>query len=110
VASKKKIQKCIACGLLVEYTSWAAGPVCYPCYWGAKLEYSLNPITNIDQMPVEFQNMLRSMFEKGGYSFPFDLIESWKQKPYLKCNTMLRRWWSPTKEQEEQDEKIAMKE
>ncbi len=100
--TRKKIQKCIACGRMVEWENWAAGPVCYPCYWGAKIEYG-NGVTNIGQIPIELQKMLRAMFERGGYSFPFDLTESWKQKHYLKCNTMLRRWWSPTKEQEEQD-------
>ncbi len=106
MASKKKIQQCIACGLKVEYTNWAAGPVCYPCYFGAKLEYE-NGITNIEQIPVELRNVMKDLFEKNGYDFPFDLIESWKQKHYRKCNTMLRRWWSPNKKQEAQDDKEA---
>jgi len=109
VSTKKKIQKCISCGRMVEWERWAAGPVCYPCYWGAKLEFSLKPITSIDQMPIESQNMLSDMFVKNGYNFPYDLIESWKQKYYLKCNTQMRRWWSPTKEQDEQDEQEALK-
>jgi hypothetical protein len=108
MGSKTKIQKCIACGRMVEWTNWAAGPVCYPCYYGAKLEYE-NGVTDVNQIPIELRTMLGDMFVKNGYNFPFDLIESWKQKHYMKCNTQLRRWWSPTKEQDEQDEQEALK-
>ena len=68
--------------------------MCYPCYWGAKLEYE-NGITDVNQIPAEMANGLGDLFTKSGYSWPFDLIEAWKQRHYDKADTELRRWWSP---------------
>ncbi len=92
--TKKKISKCIACGRLVEWKNWAAGPVCYPCYWGAKL-YHENGIHRIEDLPPPFDEMLSQMLEKGNYLWPDDLIKVLETKPFDKCDTSMRRWWSP---------------
>lgn len=91
---KKKISKCIACGLLVEWEAWAAGPVCYPCFWGARL-YHENGISRIEDIPQPFDDVLRQMFEKYNYLWPDDLIKAWETKAFDKCDTTLKRWWSP---------------
>jgi len=91
---KPKISKCIACGLKVEWTAWASGPVCYPCYWGAKLLYELG-ISLIEDIPEASREMLSQLFKNGGYLWPDDLIKAWGKRAFEKCDTNLLRWWSP---------------
>ncbi|MDD5510460.1 MAG: hypothetical protein PHI12_06605 [Dehalococcoidales bacterium] len=100
--SRKKMGKCIACGRPVEWENWAAGPVCYPCYWGAKLLYE-SGIDKVADIPPALVPMLESLFLKGGYNWPTDLTWALINRPFDKADTMLRRWWSPTKEQEAKD-------
>ncbi len=73
---------------------WAAGPVCYPCFWGAKLYYE-NGYAEFAQIPKDFANILGDLFRKCGYLWPDDLIEAFTTKPFHKASTMLQRWWSP---------------
>jgi len=95
-ASKLKRQVCISCGRVLEpvETQWAAGPVCYPCYWAAKFYYE-NGYAEFKQIPSDFANRLSNLFAKNGYLWPDDLIEAFRTKPFKKASTMLRRWWSP---------------
>ena len=91
-----KRQRCMTCKRPLEPVSvqWAAGPVCYPCYWGAKFYYE-NGYREYTEIPADFANMLGDLFRKRGYLYPDDLIEVFKTKPFRKASTMLRRWWSP---------------
>lgn len=73
---------------------WAAGPVCYPCWWAAKFYYE-NGYNSFADIPSEFANMLTDHFSKNGYLYPDDLIGAFQTKPFRKASTMLRRWWSP---------------
>ncbi len=91
---KHRIGKCIACGRVVEWDACAAGPVCYPCYWGAKLYYE-NGIKRVEDILPAFAPQLEMMFIKGGYSWPSDLAIALKNRYFDKCDTELRRWWSP---------------
>lgn len=85
--------------------SWAAGPVCYPCYWAAKLLYEQG-IEKVTDIPSALAPPLEAMFRNNGYNFPTDLTWALINRHFDKCNTVLRRWWSPTKEQEKNDELI----
>lgn len=87
---------CITCRRVLEpvETQWAAGPVCYPCYWGAKLYYE-NGYTKLEDIPTDFAIMLGTLFTTRGYRWPDDLIEVFRTKPFKKASTILRRWWSP---------------
>lgn len=100
---KKRLGKCLACGRLVEWEAWAAGPVCYPCYWGARLFYE-NGIDNVQQIAPALRPQLEAIFLKGGYQWPTDLTWSLINRPFDKCNTELRRWWRPDKETEVREE------
>jgi hypothetical protein len=90
-----KRQRCMACKRVLEPVKiqWAAGPVCYACYWAAKLFYE-NHITDLSQLPQDFLNALGEMFRKNGYLWPDDLIQAMKDRHYEKANIDLRRWWS----------------
>jgi hypothetical protein len=92
--SMTKTGKCISCGRIVEWEAWAAGPVCYPCYFGAKLVYE-SGIERVQDIPPALVPQLEMMFIKGGYSWPSDLTWALINRPFEKCNTELRRWWSP---------------
>ena len=100
---KKRLGKCIACKRLVEWEAWAAGPVCYPCYWGAKLLYGTPPIEKVEDIPPALVPQLEAIFKKGGYNWPTDLTWALINRHFDRCDTQLRRWWSPTKEQEARD-------
>ena len=91
-----KRQVCMTCRrvLMPVKTQWAAGPVCYPCFWAAKFYYE-NGYAEFNQIPSDFTNMLGDLFTKGGYLYPDDLIEAFRTKPFKKASVMLRRWWSP---------------
>lgn len=91
-----KRQRCMTCGRPLEPVKhqWAAGPVCYACWWAAKFYYE-NGYNEYADIPVEFANMLGDLFSKNGYLYPDDLIEAFRIKPFRKASTMLRRWWSP---------------
>jgi len=91
-----KKQRCMACGRTLEpvKVQWAAGPVCYACWWAAKFYYE-NGWNGYDDIPQEFATMLGGLFRKNGYLYPDDLIEAFKTKPFRKASTMMRRWWSP---------------
>lgn len=101
--SKKgfKPQKCFCCGRVLEpvETQWAAGPVCYPCYWAAKFIYE-SGYQEFADVPVEFANLISEFFVRGGYRWPDDLIQAFKDRPFAKANVELRRWWSPKEERE----------
>lgn len=99
---KRAIGKCLACGWKVEWENWASGPVCYPCYYGAKLLYE-NGIDKIENIPAALQPTLESIFKKNGYNWPTDLSWSFINRHFDKCDTQLLRWWSPTKKQQEND-------
>jgi hypothetical protein len=74
---------------------WAAGPVCYPCYWAAKFYYE-SGYNEFADIPKDFATMLgNDLFRKNGYLYPDDLIEAFKTKPFRSASVMLRRWWSP---------------
>ncbi len=92
----RKNPKCMTCRRPLEPTpvQWAAGPVCYACFWGAKLYYE-NGYAEFEQIPKDFANMLGDLFRKTGYLYPDDLIEAFRTKPFKKASVMLRRWWSP---------------
>ena len=91
-----KRQICITCRRVLEpvKTQWAAGPVCYPCFWAAKFYYE-NGYAEFKDIPSDFANMLGELFRKNGYLWPDDLIEAFRTKPFKKASVMLRRWWSP---------------
>jgi len=92
--TKRKISKCLSCGRMVEWENWASGPVCYPCYWAAKLFHE-HGIERIEDIPLASREMLSQLFKKGGYLWPDDLITAWQKKTFEKCDTNLLRWWSP---------------
>lgn len=91
-----KMQRCMCCGLTLEPVKhqWAAGPVCYACWWAAKFYYE-SGYDSFADIPTEFVNMLADHFRKNGYLYPDDLIEAFQTKSFRKASTMLRRWWSP---------------
>lgn len=90
-----KRKSCIACKRPLDIkTVWAARPVCYPCYWAAKLYYEHGVRTIHDLIPLQAE-MLRIHFSGGGYSYPSDLIEALEKRPFESKNTDLQRWWSP---------------
>lgn len=89
----KRFGKCIACRRVVEWEAWAAGPVCYPCYWGAKFLYE-NGINRVEDIPSALVPGLEIIFTKGGYNWPTDLTWSLINHYFDKCDTELRRWWS----------------
>lgn len=93
-----KRQSCMCCKRPLEpvKTQWAAGPVCYACFWAAKFYFECG-YEGFDQIPVqpEFIKRLRELFEKNGYLYPDDLIEAFRVKAFRKASVMLRRWWSP---------------
>ncbi|MEE9302279.1 MAG: hypothetical protein V3U84_00700 [Thiotrichaceae bacterium] len=91
-----KRQVCITCKRVLEpvKTQWAAGPVCYPCFWAAKFYYE-NGYAEFQQIPSDFANMLGNLFIKNGYLWPDDLIEAFRTESFKKASVMLRRWWSP---------------
>ena len=99
----RRIGKCLACGRKVEWEAWAAGPVCYPCFWGARLFYE-NGINKVDLIPPELRPQLEAIFLKGGYQWPTELTWSFINRHFDKCNTELLRWWRPDKETEEREE------
>lgn len=101
--SRRKLGKCIACGRKVEWEAWAAGPVCYPCYWGAKLFYE-SGITKVEDIPPALTLQMETIFLKGGYQWPTELTWSFINRHFDKCNTVLLRWWSPDKETEAREE------
>ena len=89
-------QACMVCRRVLEpvKVQWAAGPVCYACFWAAKFYYE-NGYNEYADIPKDFANMLGDLFRKTGYLYPDDLIEAFRTKPFRKASTMLRRWWSP---------------
>lgn len=91
-----KRQVCICCQRELEpvKTQWAAGPVCYSCFWAAKFYYE-SGYSEFGQIPPDFASVLGDLFIKNGYCWPDDLIEAFKIKSFKKASTMLRRWWSP---------------
>ena len=91
-----KHDKCICCSRSLEplKPGSAAGPVCYPCYWGAKLFYE-NKIETIEGIPVQLIPMISGMFQRSGYTWPDDLLQSWKDKHFAKKDTEMERWWFP---------------
>lgn len=91
---RTKVAKCIACGRRVEWEAWAAGPVCYPCYWGAKLLYE-SGIEKVEDIPPALVPQLEMIFMKGGYTWPSDLAWSLVHRHFDKKDTELARWWSP---------------
>ena len=91
---KRRLGNCIACKRRVEWEAWAAGPVCYPCYWGAKLVYE-NGIEKVEDIPAALVPPLETMFKKGGYNWPTDLNWALINRHFDKKDTELERWWSP---------------
>lgn len=91
-----KKQRCMTCGRPLEPVQhqWAAGPVCYACWWAAKFYYE-NGYNSFADIPTEFANVLADHFRKNGYLYPDDLIQAFATKPFRKASTMLRRWWFP---------------
>ncbi len=91
-----KRQRCMCCKRTLEpvKVQWAAGPVCYPCFWAAKF-YFENGYNEYADIPQEFANMLGDLFRKNGYLYPDDLIQEFKDKHFKSASVMLRRWWSP---------------
>jgi len=89
-------QKCITCGRPLQPVKhqWAAGPVCYACWWAAKFYYE-SGYDSYSDIPIEFRNMLASHFYNNGYLYPDDLIRAFELKAFKKASTMMRRWWSP---------------
>ncbi len=88
--------KCLTCGRPLEPLGpgLAAGPICYPCFWAAKLYYE-NGYNEFADIPKDFANGLGDLFRKVGYLWPDDLIQEFKDKHFRKFSMMLRRWWSP---------------
>jgi len=95
-ANGLKKQTCKTCRRPLEPVrhQWAAGPVCYACFWAAKFYYE-NGYNEYADIPKEFADMLGDLFRKTGYLYPDDLIEAFRTKPFRKASVMLRRWWSP---------------
>jgi len=95
-SKETKRTRCPCCKRVLEPRTpgMAAGPVCYPCYWGAKLYYE-SGYAEFADIPHDFANGLGDLFRKVGYLWPDDLIEAFKTKPFRKASTMMRRWWSP---------------
>ena len=93
MSERRRLAKCIACGRKVEWEAWAAGPVCYPCYWGAKLVYESHTFT-VEDIPPALQPMLETFFKNGGYNWPSDLTWGLVNRHFDKCDNGLRRWWS----------------
>ena len=91
---RKRLGKCIACKRLLEWEAWAAGPVCYPCFFGAKMLYE-NGIEKVEDIPPALQTQLEMIFKKNGYSWPTDLTWALINRHFDRCDTELRRWWSP---------------
>lgn len=93
---KLKRQVCIACRRVLEPVKiqWAAGPVCYPCYWAAKFYYE-NGYQEFASIPTDFAHMLGDLFTQSGYLWPDDLIQEFKDKHFKRMDVEMRRWWSP---------------
>ena len=92
----RKRDKCIVCRRPLEplKAGSASGPVCYPCFWGAKLLYEQG-IETVDQIPPQLAPLIADMFRKCGYLWPDDLIKALEDKPFTKKDTEMERWWSP---------------
>lgn len=99
---RTKVSRCISCGLLVEWTTWATGPVCHPCYWAAKLLYE-SGITDLSRLHPALREQLRSIFEKNGHVWPDSLIKAMEARSFEKTITGNMRWWSATPEQMAKD-------
>ena len=76
----------------------ASGPACIACFLAAKMKYE-NGITDVSQLPPEISAMAMDLFQKGGCSWPFDLIDRWSTVDFTKVHPM-SRWWFEKKEPE----------
>jgi len=101
-------QKCITCGRPLQPVKhqWAAGPVCYACWWAAKFFYEAG-YNNFSDIPNEMVNMMADHFRKNGYTYPDDLSRAFETKLFRKASTMMRRWWSPKYHVEDENDLAA---
>jgi len=91
---EETVGKCVSCGRTVRWTPWASGPVCYPCYWAAKLIHE-SGIEAVEDVPEALRPELAKLFDKGGYAWPADLQWALTMRPFDRCDVDARRWWSP---------------
>lgn len=92
--------KCICCRRPLDMEgaerrgAIASGPVCYPCYWAAKLVHE-SAIKTVEAIPDALKPSLAQLFRNGGYSWPTDLVRALEARHFDKADTVMRRWWNP---------------